>query len=145
MFTHRFNQSIDEGEAIHSLFGLDGGANVGLGLSYVPARDFQLAVLRSNVLDTIEHAAKYLVLQQSRAIPLSATIRGGADIRTERETEDRTSFFVQALLSHQFGQRFSVFVAFQPSSPMQDERRAATLRSHCSSTRSTFQWGWRSR
>jgi hypothetical protein len=108
VFTHRFNQSLDEGEAIHSLFGLDSGANVGIGLSYVPLRDVQLAVMRSNVLDTIEASAKYLAFQQSGAIPFSATLRGGADLRTERDTEDRTSFFAQALLSRQFGQRLSV-------------------------------------
>jgi hypothetical protein len=108
VFAHRFNQSLDEGEAIHSLFGLDSGANVGIGLSYVPRRDLQLAVIRSNVLDTIEASGKYLVLQQSGALPLSLTLRGGADIRTERDTGDRTSFFVQALLSRQFGQRLSI-------------------------------------
>ncbi len=108
VFTHRFNQSIDEGEAIHSLFGLDGGANVGIGLSYVPRRDLQLAVMRSNVLDTIELSAKYLVLQQSAALPLSATLRGGVDVRTERETDDAVSFFAQAIVSRQFGQRVSI-------------------------------------
>ena len=51
-FAHRFNQSIDEGEAIHSLFGLDSGANVTMGLSYVPRRDVQLSLQRSNILDT---------------------------------------------------------------------------------------------
>jgi hypothetical protein len=110
VFTHRFNQSIDEGEAIHSLFGLDGGANVGIGLSYVPARDFQLAAMRSNVLDTIEVSAKYLVFQQSGALPFSTTLRGGVDLRTERDTDARTSFFAQALLSRQFGQRLSIHV-----------------------------------
>ena len=108
VFTHRFNQSLDEGEAIHSLFGLDSGANVGIGVSWVPRRDFQLALIRSNVLDTFEAAAKYLVFQQSGAMPFSATLRGGADVRTERDVADRTSFFAQALVSHQFGQRLSI-------------------------------------
>src|SRR5450759_3220347 len=44
-FSHRFNQSVD-GNGIHSLFGLDSGANVGLGLSYVPIRDLELAFVR---------------------------------------------------------------------------------------------------
>ena len=109
-FTHRFNQSIDEGEAVHSLFGLDSGANVSLGLSYTPWRDLEFSVLRSNVLDTIEIAGKYLVFQQSRALPLSAAVRAGADLRTEESVGDRTSVFAQALLSHQVGQRFAVFV-----------------------------------
>lgn len=108
-FTHRFNQSIDEGEGIYSLFGLDSGANVGIGLSYTPRRDFQIAVNRSNILDTFEVTAKYLMFQQARAIPFTAALRLGADIRTERDIEDRTSFFAQAIVSRQFGERFELF------------------------------------
>ena len=108
-FAHRFNQSIDEGEAIHSLFGLDSGANVTIGLSFVPRRDLQLALTRSNVLDTIEASAKYLVFQQASAIPISAALRGGVDLRTERDLDDRTSFFAQAILSRQFGRRFAIY------------------------------------
>jgi hypothetical protein len=108
-FTHRFNQSIDEGEAWHSLLGLDGGANVTMGLSYTLRPHLQLAMARSNVLDTYEVSAKYLVMQQARAIPFSAALRLGADLRAERELEDRVSFFAQALLSRQFGERVEVF------------------------------------
>lgn len=108
-FTHRFNQSIDEGEGFYSLFGLDGGANVGMGLSYTPRRDFQIALNRSNILDTVEVTAKYLVFQQARAIPFTAALRLGADVRTERDIEDRTSFFVQAIVSRQFGEKFELF------------------------------------
>ena len=108
-FSHRFNQSIDEGEAVHSLFGLDSGANVTMGLSYVPMRDLQLSVARSNILDTIEASAKYLLFQQAQAIPLSAALRGGVDWRTERSLDDRTSFFAQAIVSRQFGQRIAVY------------------------------------
>lgn len=109
-FSHRFNQSIDEGEAIHSLFGLDSGANVTMGLSYVPVRDVQLSLQRSNILDTIELSAKYLLLQQAQAMPVTATLRGGADWRTERTLDDRVSWFAQAILSRQFGERFGVYV-----------------------------------
>jgi hypothetical protein len=108
-FTHRFNQSIDEGEAVHSLFGLDSGANVGIGLSYTPRRDLELGLLRTNILDTIELSAKYLVFQQARAVPLSAALRIGADLRTARDVNDRTSFFGQAILSRQFGEGVVVF------------------------------------
>ena len=108
-FAHRFNQSIDEGEAIHSLFGLDSGANVTMGLSYVPTRDLQFSVARSNILDTIEAAAKYLVVQQSAAIPLTATVRGGVDWRTERNVNERVSWFAQAIVSKQFGRRFAIY------------------------------------
>jgi len=108
-FTHRFNQSIDEGEGFHSLFGLDGGANVGIGLSYTPRRDFQIAVNRSNIRDTFEVTAKYLMFQQARAIPFTTALRLGADVRTERDLEDRTSFFAQAIVSRQFGEKLELF------------------------------------
>lgn len=108
-FTHRFNQSIDEGEVFYSLFGLDSGANVGIGLSYTPRRDFQIAVNRSNILDTFEVTAKYLMFQQARAIPFTAALRLGADVRTERDLEDRTSFFAQAIVSRQFGEKLELF------------------------------------
>jgi uncharacterized beta barrel domain-containing protein DUF5777 len=108
-FIHRFNQSIDEGEAFHSLFGLDSGAIVGIGLSYTPRRDFQISINRSNTLDTYEVTGKYLMFQQARAIPVTAAFRVGADLRTERDIEDRTSFFAQAIVSRQFGERLELF------------------------------------
>lgn len=108
-FMHRFNQSIDEGEAIHTLFGLDSGANVGIGLSYVLTPRVQFSLTRSNVLDTFELAGKYVVLQQAAAVPVTATLRGGAAIRTERELEDRSSLFVQAIVSREIGGRFGIY------------------------------------
>ncbi|HEY6842848.1 MAG TPA: DUF5777 family beta-barrel protein [Thermoanaerobaculia bacterium] len=107
-FTHRFNQSIDQGsfsDRIHSLYGLDSNADVGIGLSYVPVRDLQFSFYRSNALDDIELAAKYNVFQQAKAIPFAAAIRAGGDWRTERDLNDRTSVFGQAILTRQFGKR----------------------------------------
>ena len=109
IFSHRFNQSIDEGEAWHSLFGLDSGANVTFGGSYTLSRDLEVSLVRSNILDTIELGGKSIVFQQSRAIPASLALRGGVDLRTEEDLEDRTSLFAQAIVSHQFGQRLVVF------------------------------------
>ncbi len=109
-FSHRFNQSLDQGQAFRSLFGLDAGANVGLGLSYVPFRDFEISLLRSNVLDTYDLAAKYVVTQQARRIPFSCAIRIGGDARTERQLDDRYSAYAQAIVSHQFGRRLDLYV-----------------------------------
>jgi hypothetical protein len=111
-FTHRFNQSIDQGslsDRVHTLFGLDSNADVGIGLSWVAYRDLQFSFTRSNVLDDIELAAKYIVVQQAPAIPLSAAVRAGGDVRTEGGLRDRTSVFAQVILSHQFGRRAEVF------------------------------------
>lgn len=112
-FSHRFNQSIDQGsfsDRVHSLWGLDSNADVGIGLSYAPRRDLQVSFLRSNAMDDIELAAKYAIVQQAAAIPFGAAIRIGTDIRTEKELNDRTSVFAQAIISHQFGQRAEISV-----------------------------------
>ena len=112
-FTHRFTQSADQGsgsDRVHSLFGLDGGSDVGFGLAWVARRDLQFSVIRSNTLDDIEFAAKYVMIQQAPAMPIGVTLRGGTDVRTERDLNDRYSLFAQVVLSRQFGRRGAIFV-----------------------------------
>jgi len=112
-FTHRFNQSLDQGsfsDRVHSLWGLDSNADVGIGLSYVPVRDLQLSFYRSNALDDIEVGARYNIFQQAPALPVSAAFRLGADWRTERDLVDRTSGFAQVIVSRQFGRRAELTV-----------------------------------
>ena len=112
-FTHRFNQSLDQGglsDQIHSLFGLDTNADVVFGASYAVRRDLQLSLMRSNTNDTVEAAAKFVVLQQAPAVPFSISLRGGADWRTERNLDDRVSLFAQAIVSRQFGRKAEVFL-----------------------------------
>jgi Membrane bound beta barrel domain (DUF5777) len=111
-FTHRFTQSLDQGngsERLHTLFGLDSSADVGIGLSYAPRRDTQISLVRTNVLDDVELAVKYVAFQQAPAVPFSAALRVGGDIRTEQKLKDRTSLFGQAILSRRFGRRAEVF------------------------------------
>ena len=111
-FTHRFNQSLDDGsfsDQLHSLFGLDTNADVVFGIAYAIRPNLQLSFARSNVNDTVEAAAKYVVLRQTEGKPLSLTLRGGTDVRTERGLEDRTSFFAQAIVTRQFGRKAEVF------------------------------------
>jgi len=111
-FTHRFSQSLDQGsgsDRVHDLFGLDSSADVAIGLSWAPRRDLQFSFLRSNALDDIELGAKYVVLQQAPALPFSAALRAGVDLRTQQNVNDRTSVFAQAILSHQFGRRAELF------------------------------------
>jgi len=112
-FTHRFNQSLAHGsfsDQLHSLFGLDTNADVMFGLSYAVRADLELSIARSNTNDTLEAAAKYVVLQQAKAVPATITLRGGVDWRTERNLGDRNSLFVQALLSRRIGSKAEVFV-----------------------------------
>ncbi len=111
-FTHRFNQSLTDGsfsDQLHSLFGLDTNADVVFGAAYAMRPNLQLSLARSNVNDTLEGAAKYVVLRQTEGAPLSLTARGGFDLRTEKDLEDRTSFFAQAIVSRQFGRKAELF------------------------------------
>jgi Membrane bound beta barrel domain (DUF5777) len=112
-FTHRFNQSITEGslrDQWHALFGLDSNADVVFGAAWALRRDLQFSLARSNTNDTVEAAVKYVILQQAAAVPLSITARGGVDWRTERNLDDRTSFFVQGIVSRQFGSKAELFL-----------------------------------
>jgi hypothetical protein len=111
-FSHRFNQSLSSGgfsDQVHSLFGLDTNADVVFAVSRAVRPNLQLSLARSNTNDTLEVAAKYAALEQSATLPLSLTLRGGTDWRTERNLEDRSSFFAQAMVSHQFGRKAEVF------------------------------------
>lgn len=67
------------------------------------------SIARSNTNDTFEAAAKYVVLQQAAAVPLTFTLRGGVDWRSERNLEDRSSFFIQTLVSRRIGSKAEVF------------------------------------
>ena len=112
-FTHRFNQSIDQGsfsDRVHSLWGLDSNADVAIGASWTVRPDFQLSLLRSNAMDDVELAAKYIVVQQAPAFPLSVALRFGGDWRTERDLNDRGSVFGQLIVSRQLGRRAELFV-----------------------------------
>jgi hypothetical protein len=111
-FSHRFNQSLSSGsfsDQVHSLFGLDTNADVVFAVSRAVRPGLQVSLARSNTNDTLEAAVKYAALEQSATLPLSLTLRGGTDWRTERNLEDRSSFFAQAIVSHQFGRKAQVF------------------------------------
>jgi hypothetical protein len=112
-FSHRFNQSLDQGsfsDQLHSLFGLDTNADVVFGVSYAMRPNLQLSLARSNTNDTLEAAAKYVVLRQTTGRPFNLTVRGGGDVRTEKDLEDRSTFFAQAIVSRQFGRKAELFL-----------------------------------
>lgn len=107
-FNHRFGAAGDDAGA--TLLGLDSGANVGFSVAWVPMRDLEVGLTRTNVLDTIELAARYVVVQQAAAIPMSLTLRGGVDWRAERSVEDPTSLFLQAVAARRLSSRTELFL-----------------------------------
>lgn len=109
-FTHRFQEPINRGD-VHSLWGLDSGADVAFGVSWAPMDRLQLSAVRTNLLDDIEVAGKYAAFQQTGSFPISASARVGFDWRTAENLNDRISPFLQILLARQLGRRAEVFAA----------------------------------
>lgn len=99
LFTHRFQQPVQDSD-IHDLFSFDNGANIGIGLGYVPVKNLDISFYRSSELDVYEAAAKYQFLALG---PFAAGVRLGEDWRTERGLSEQSSFFAQAMLAYSLG------------------------------------------
>lgn len=107
-FTHRFSQPINEGD-VHSLWGLDSSADVGIGLSYSPSETWLVSLYRTDVQDAVEAAVKYRAIRQER-FPVNVALRAGVDWRTDPEVIRPRSLFAQAIVSRQFGRKAEIFV-----------------------------------
>ena len=81
LITHRFSEPIS-GSNIHSLFSIDSGADVAFGLSYVPVRNLEVALLRNRNLEDYELSAKYRFLSSPEG-PVGLAVRLGGDARTQ--------------------------------------------------------------
>ena len=112
LFTHRFSQPLADSD-FHSLFSFDSGADIGIGLSYAPVHGLELGVYRSSNLDVYEFTAKYQALALG---DLRASVRAGADLRTEKGLDralpdqttsgySRRGFFGQAIVSYALADR----------------------------------------
>ncbi len=108
LFTHRFVQAVQNSSPFHDLVSFDNGASIGIGLAYAPFKNFDLGFYRSSEsgLDPWEISGKYQFLPST--CPIGASLRVGADIRSERDLTDRTSVFGQAILAYSLGDRFRI-------------------------------------
>lgn len=109
-FTHRFSQPINDGD-IHSFWGLDSSADIGIALSWAATNHLQFTLFRTDLLDDYELAAKWLVVEEARAVPFGLALRGGVDYRSEENLERRSSWFAQAILAKRIGRRLELFIA----------------------------------
>jgi len=109
LFTHRFAEAIGDGSA-HDLWGLDGGADVGIGLGYGVSRNFDLALYRSSFAETYELAGTVALLRQAPRVPLSFTVRAGADLVGQRGADSPTRPFAQAIVARRFASGWNVIV-----------------------------------
>ncbi|HYN20604.1 MAG TPA: DUF5777 family beta-barrel protein, partial [Thermoanaerobaculia bacterium] len=110
IFLHRFRTPLNEGSS-SDLWGLDNGADVGMGLGLGITRHLDVSLLRSSFQENFELATKYLFLEQAPRVPLSIAIRAGVN-RLEREgVADPTRPFAQLLLARRFGSGFNLLLA----------------------------------
>ena len=110
IFTHRFNQPVNEAGG-NNLFGLDSGANIGIGLSWVPVDRLGVEVYRASSGGDYEFAARYTFLKPTREMPLALGARAGMNWLTKYEIDDKVGVFGQALVAYTFGERLTVAAA----------------------------------
>jgi hypothetical protein len=99
LFTHRFQQPVNQGGDSHNLWGLDSGADVGIGLAYGLTSHLDLSVYRASFQEDFELAGKLLVLEQAPRVPLTLAVRAGLDHLRRPGVEDPGRPFVQLLLA----------------------------------------------
>ncbi len=98
IFTHRFNQPVNSAGG-NDLFGLDSGANIGLGVAYVPVDRLYVEVYRASSGGDYEFAAKYALLAPTKERPFGVAVRGGLDWLTKYEIDQKVGGFGQLLVA----------------------------------------------
>lgn len=111
LVTHRFIQPFNQGGTGHNLWGLDSGADVGIGFTYGVLQHLDLSVYRSAFQEDYELAAKYQFLQQEKGMPLSLAVRAGADMLGRAGVENQHRPFAQLLLGYRLAPGWNLFVS----------------------------------
>jgi hypothetical protein len=112
---HRFG-TVNNG--ISDLYGIFAGANMRLGFSYVPVKNFQVGFGVTNDRMQVDWNVKYALLRQTKdgSIPVSITYFGNAVMDTRKQdpstifvtTSDRFTFFNQISIARKITEKFSV-------------------------------------
>lgn len=100
LFTHRFQQPANDGTS-HDLWGLDSGADTGIGLAYGLTSRLDLSLYRVSFQEDYELAGKFLVLNQAAGKPLTFSVRAGADFLRRPGVPDADRPFVQLLFARE--------------------------------------------
>jgi hypothetical protein len=111
LVTHRFIQPFNQGGTAHNLWGLDSGADVGIGFTYGVVDRLDLSVYRSSFQEDFELAAKVQLLQQAAGMPLSLALRAGADMLGRAGVEDPHRPFGQLLAGRRLAPGWNLFVS----------------------------------
>jgi hypothetical protein len=110
LFMHRFRQSVQDGDS-HTLWGLDSGADVGIGLAWGLTSRADVSLLRSSFQEDFELAGKFLTFEQSESVPLSVAVRAGVDRLRRPGAVDPTRPFAQVVVSRRLAHGFNVLIA----------------------------------
>ncbi len=112
---HRFGK-INGG--LYEFFGLDGPANIRLGLDYAVTNNFTIGVGRSTFNKELDGFLKYRLIQQSTgpgSFPLSLVAVAGGMLRTAKWTDgvdhyftDKLSYYGQAIIGRKFSEAFTL-------------------------------------
>ena len=108
IFTHRFVATVSSAGS-GDLYGLDTGADVGLGLAMGFQHGLEAAVYRSSYLKQYEASLKWTALRQGDSVPLGAAIRAGAEYRAASGMTDRWAGFAQLILARRLGSALDLF------------------------------------
>ncbi|MEA2559952.1 MAG: hypothetical protein QOH06_1456 [Acidobacteriota bacterium] len=110
IFLHRFHLPVQDGSS-SDLWGLDSGADVGIGLAFGITPRLDASLLRFSFQQDFELASKFLVLEQGPRRPLSVAVRAGVDRLELEGIEDPTRPFAQVLLSRRLGRGFNLLMS----------------------------------
>jgi hypothetical protein len=108
-FSFRMSETVQDG-GVHDLWGIDSGADIGIGLAYGVGNRFDLEVLRSSHLETFELAAKLALSDQAAGQWASVALRAGIDA-SRGSSEDRERPFGQLLVARRLGRGVTLQVA----------------------------------
>jgi len=115
IITHRFDTAvIDSGGS--SLWGLDGSAQIGLGIEYAPIRNVAVQIYRARNYADYEFAAKVTLLWPKKELPIGVAVRGGLNWLTATYLpslglEKQVSGFGQLLVSGTLFDRVTIAAA----------------------------------
>jgi hypothetical protein len=110
LFTHRFQQRSNDATS-HDLWGLDGGADTGIGLAVGVAPGLELELYRSSFLETFEVSGKFLFLEQAAKVPVTVALRAGVDRLERPGTADPDRPFAQLLLARRLAPGVNLLLA----------------------------------
>ncbi len=109
-FTHRFRQPINDSTS-HDLWGLDSGADTGIGLAYGLTRHLDLGLYRVAFQEDYELAGKFLFLEQAARVPLTVSLRAGANLLRRPGLADSDRPFAQLLIARRLAPGVNLLVS----------------------------------